>query len=86
MHNFALHTILLVFVLFQNRILWVDKANMTACCQSGIIGQDLERELAKQGLITGHEPDSLEFSRSVSTSTLQLFANSFLHNVSDFLF
>jgi hypothetical protein len=59
---------------------------MTACCQSGIIGQDLERELAKQGLITGHEPDSLEFSRSVSTSILQLFANSLFHNESNFYF
>ncbi|KAF4519566.1 hypothetical protein B566_EDAN004770 [Ephemera danica] len=29
---------------------------------AGIIGQDLERELKKIGLTTGHEPDSLEFS------------------------
>ncbi|XP_059472102.1 alkyldihydroxyacetonephosphate synthase-like [Neocloeon triangulifer] len=46
----------------MSRILWVDKANMTACCESGIIGQDLERELGKHGLMTGHEPDSQEFS------------------------
>ncbi|CAB3377209.1 Hypothetical predicted protein [Cloeon dipterum] len=46
----------------MSRVLWVDKANMTACCESGIIGQDLERELSKHGVISGHEPDSQEFS------------------------
>lgn len=46
----------------MNRILWLDKNNLIACCESGIIGQDLERELAKLGFTTGHEPDSYEFS------------------------
>ncbi|KAF4527342.1 hypothetical protein B566_EDAN001119 [Ephemera danica] len=46
----------------MSRILWVDKENLVACCESGIVGQDLERELAKHGLTTGHEPDSMEFS------------------------
>lgn len=46
----------------MNRILWFDKENLVACCESGIIGQDLERELAKLGYTTGHEPDSYEFS------------------------
>lgn len=47
----------------MNKILWIDKDNLIACCQSGIIGQDLERELREQGLTSGHEPDSYEFSR-----------------------
>lgn len=46
----------------MNRILWVDRNNLVACCESGIFGQDLERELAKLGFTTGHEPDSYEFS------------------------
>ncbi|KFM76070.1 Alkyldihydroxyacetonephosphate synthase, peroxisomal, partial [Stegodyphus mimosarum] len=46
----------------MNRILWVNKDNNTALVEAGIIGQDLERELAKFGLCTGHEPDSYEFS------------------------
>ncbi|XP_033211357.1 alkyldihydroxyacetonephosphate synthase isoform X2 [Belonocnema kinseyi] len=46
----------------MNRILWVDKENLLACCEAGIIGQDLERELRLQGLTSGHEPDSYEFS------------------------
>ena len=47
----------------MNRILWIDKENLLACCEAGIIGQDLERELRKKGLTAGHEPDSYEFSR-----------------------
>jgi alkyldihydroxyacetonephosphate synthase len=43
---------------------------MIACCEAGIVGQDLERELSKQGFTTGHEPDSYEFSRSVVESIL----------------
>ncbi|GFQ83159.1 alkyldihydroxyacetonephosphate synthase, peroxisomal [Trichonephila clavata] len=46
----------------MNKILWVNKDNSTALVEAGIIGQDLERELAKYGLCTGHEPDSCEFS------------------------
>ncbi|RZF48888.1 hypothetical protein LSTR_LSTR003268 [Laodelphax striatellus] len=46
----------------MNRILWVDKENLTICCEAGMIGQDLERALHEQGLTTGHEPDSYEFS------------------------
>lgn len=46
----------------MNRILWLDAQNLTACFESGIIGQDLERELSKLGYTTGHEPDSYEFS------------------------
>ncbi|KAG5881483.1 hypothetical protein JTB14_026540 [Gonioctena quinquepunctata] len=46
----------------MNRILWIDRENLVACCESGIVGQDLERELGKLGFTTGHEPDSYEFS------------------------
>lgn len=46
----------------MNKILWIDRENLVACCESGIIGQDLERVLGKFGFTTGHEPDSYEFS------------------------
>lgn len=46
----------------MNKILWVDRANMTARFEAGIIGQDLERVLRAEGLTVGHEPDSYEFS------------------------
>jgi len=46
----------------MNRILWLDQENMVACCEAGIVGQDLERELHQQGFTSGHEPDSYEFS------------------------
>ncbi|XP_074653203.1 alkyldihydroxyacetonephosphate synthase, peroxisomal-like [Tubulanus polymorphus] len=46
----------------MNKILWVDEKNLTARIESGMIGQDLERELGKKGYCTGHEPDSMEFS------------------------
>lgn len=46
----------------MRRILWVDEKNLTARIESGIIGQDLERQLKARGYVTGHEPDSYEFS------------------------
>lgn len=46
----------------MNKIKWVDKTNMMACIEAGIIGQDLERELKNYGVCCGHEPDSMEFS------------------------
>lgn len=46
----------------MNQILWLDQENLVACCEAGIIGQDLERELHQQGFTSGHEPDSYEFS------------------------
>jgi alkyldihydroxyacetonephosphate synthase len=49
----------------MNRILWIDSDNLLAYCEAGIIGQDLERELRRRGLTSGHEPDSYEFSRCV---------------------
>jgi alkyldihydroxyacetonephosphate synthase len=46
----------------MNRVLWIDRESMQACVEAGIIGTDLEREMAKHGLTVGHEPDSYEFS------------------------
>ncbi|KAG5671442.1 hypothetical protein PVAND_001638 [Polypedilum vanderplanki] len=46
----------------MNRLLWLDKENLLACFESGIVGQDLERILQDECLTMGHEPDSIEFS------------------------
>lgn len=46
----------------MNRMLWLDKDNLVACFEAGIVGQDLERVLSAEGLTMGHEPDSHEFS------------------------
>lgn len=46
----------------MNRLLWLDKSNLVACFEAGVVGQDLERELRTVGLTLGHEPDSFEFS------------------------
>jgi alkyldihydroxyacetonephosphate synthase len=35
---------------------------MQVCCEAGIVGQDLKRELMKEGVTMGHEPDSYEIS------------------------
>ncbi|CAG9584880.1 unnamed protein product [Danaus chrysippus] len=46
----------------MNAILWLDKEQLLARVQAGILGQDLERELRSRGYTVGHEPDSYEFS------------------------
>uniref|UniRef100_A0A1B6CGH0 Alkylglycerone-phosphate synthase n=1 Tax=Clastoptera arizonana TaxID=38151 RepID=A0A1B6CGH0_9HEMI len=46
----------------MNRMMWIDRTNLMACFEAGIIGQDLERELRSRGFTSGHEPDSYEFS------------------------
>eukprot|EP01017_Pseudomicrothorax_dubius_P014782 TRINITY_DN1730_c0_g1_i1.p1 TRINITY_DN1730_c0_g1~~TRINITY_DN1730_c0_g1_i1.p1 ORF type:complete len:599 (+),score=172.14 TRINITY_DN1730_c0_g1_i1:1630-3426(+) len=46
----------------MNKVKWVDRKNMKACVEAGIIGRDLEAELARYGVVCGHEPDSVEFS------------------------
>jgi len=46
----------------MNRIEWIDRENLRACVQAGIVGMDLEEQLNKEGLICGHEPDSIELS------------------------
>ena len=45
-----------------NRIKWVDKINMLACVEAGIVGQDLERELKSYGVVLGHEPVRIRMS------------------------
>jgi len=46
----------------MNKIKWIDKENKMACVEAGIRGEHLERDLKKEGMISGHEPDSVEFS------------------------
>ena len=46
----------------MNQVKWVDKENNMACIGAGMMGQDIERDLNKYGVCTGHEPDSSEFS------------------------
>lgn len=46
----------------MNRMLWIDKENLVACFEAGILGQDLEKEMRQLGYTIGHEPDSFEFS------------------------
>lgn len=46
----------------MNKLLWLDKENLVACFEAGVVGQDLERVLGEEGLTMGHEPDSHEFS------------------------
>ena len=46
----------------MNRILWIDRKSMLACMEAGIVGQDMEDALEKEGLTVGHEPDSIELS------------------------
>ena len=47
----------------MNHIKWIDRTNLLACVEAGVIGQDLERDPQRNyGVMTGHEPDSSEFS------------------------
>jgi alkyldihydroxyacetonephosphate synthase len=46
----------------MNKIEWIDEENLRACVQAGIIGTDLEEQLAEKGFTSGHEPDSVELS------------------------
>jgi len=46
----------------MNRVLWIDRENLRACAEAGIIGMDLEELLNREGFICGHEPDSIELS------------------------
>lgn len=45
-----------------NRILWIDRENMSACIEAGAVGRNISAQLAEYGLTMGHEPDSSEFS------------------------
>ncbi|CAI5444597.1 unnamed protein product [Caenorhabditis angaria] len=45
-----------------DKILWIDRENLTCRAQAGIVGQNFERQLNAKGFTCGHEPDSIEFS------------------------
>lgn len=47
-------TIVSVDVTRMNKVKWVDKSNMIACIEAGIIGKDMEKELSKFGVMVGH--------------------------------
>ena len=71
----------------MNRVKWVDKENNLACVGAGIMGQDLERDLMKYGVCTGHEPDSQEYSTMggwVSTRASGMKKNTY-GNIEDML-
>jgi alkyldihydroxyacetonephosphate synthase len=46
----------------MNHVRMVDRENMVALVETGIAGKDLEKELERYGVCSGHEPDSQEFS------------------------
>lgn len=46
----------------MDKIEWIDRTNMCASVEAGILGSKLEALLEKEGLTTGHEPDSIELS------------------------
>ena len=48
----------------MNHVKWVDKKNMIACVEAGIMGRDMEKELTRFGVVCGHEPVKLIFPRS----------------------
>ena len=46
----------------MNQIEWIDRENLRACVQAGMTGLEMEAALAREGLTSGHEPDSMELS------------------------
>ncbi len=46
----------------MNKVLSIDRKNLSAQVQAGITGSGLEEALQSQGLVVGHEPDSMELS------------------------
>jgi len=46
----------------MDKIITIDKRNLTAKIEAGITGKNLEIKLSKKGYTVGHEPDSYEFS------------------------
>ena len=54
--------ILSVNVSGMNKIISIDKINMTVRLQAGCVGSHLEQALNSHGFTLGHEPDSWEFS------------------------
>ena len=46
----------------MSKLLWCSPEDGLCCFEAGVTGLDLKKELAKQGLTCGMEPDSYEFS------------------------
>ncbi len=46
----------------MNKVLSIDRKNLSAQVQAGITGSGLEEALQSQGFVVGHEPDSMELS------------------------
>ena len=46
----------------MNKVISIDRKNLTARVQAGITGSGLEESLQSQGYVAGHEPDSMELS------------------------
>eukprot|EP00090_Calanus_glacialis_P033384 TRINITY_DN5543_c0_g1_i3.p1 TRINITY_DN5543_c0_g1~~TRINITY_DN5543_c0_g1_i3.p1 ORF type:complete len:602 (-),score=91.67 TRINITY_DN5543_c0_g1_i3:177-1982(-) len=55
-------TILSLDTSSMDKIISIDKRNLTAQIEAGITGKNLEIKLATKGFTVGHEPDSYEFS------------------------
>eukprot|EP01062_Namystynia_karyoxenos_P082346 TRINITY_DN925_c0_g4_i1.p1 TRINITY_DN925_c0_g4~~TRINITY_DN925_c0_g4_i1.p1 ORF type:complete len:629 (+),score=197.94 TRINITY_DN925_c0_g4_i1:80-1966(+) len=46
----------------MSRMKWVDKESRMACFEAGVAGPDLEEQLARHGMVFGHDPDSHLYS------------------------
>lgn len=46
----------------MKKLKWVNKESLMACFEAGITGVEIEHVLREEGLMLGHEPDSVEFS------------------------
>jgi len=46
----------------MNHLLHLDRENLTATFEAGIMGSELEERLSAEGFTSGHEPDSIELS------------------------
>lgn len=46
----------------MNRVLHVDRNSNFVVIEAGAVGTDIQEKLCKEGLVLGHEPDSVEFS------------------------
>jgi len=60
---------------------------MLACIEAGACGLEVEMELAKNGVMIGHEPDSVEFSTLggwIATRASGMKKNRYYHYNFDF--
>lgn len=57
-----LRMVVSVDLIRMDRLLELDRENLTATFEAGIMGDDLEDALKAEGFTSGHEPDSIELS------------------------